>query len=291
MATSYTVSCNGSRYVAKVGPMAPLSQIVEGVCQQLKPPLDPSSCQLLLNKKPLDLSTPVRFANLPRDAKLELNTGQVHVFTRDAAMAAEAAARGDTDLPPEFYEFTPDDYRTVVAGYAQKRAKEESGLRTAKLREAEERQKAAAFGPVAVRVHLANGLIIQASFQPLDTVAALQQLVERCLLPTKAKWYLYTTPPKQPLKEATVTLYSAGLVPAANVYFGCDSGGVAEPYLRPEVLAMLAEPPKREQTAAQGQAGDSRSEGGRGGDAAFRSSSTATDGGAKKVPKWMKLGK
>lgn len=64
--------------------MAPLSKVVEEACKALKPPRDPSSCQLLLNKKQQDLATPVRYANIPKDAKLELLTG---MKTWDVALA------------------------------------------------------------------------------------------------------------------------------------------------------------------------------------------------------------
>lgn len=56
--------------------MQPLSTLVADVLAQLKlaGQLRPEDCQLLLRGKPLDLSTPLRFANVGRD-KLELRTG------------------------------------------------------------------------------------------------------------------------------------------------------------------------------------------------------------------------
>ncbi len=56
--------------------MQPLSALVADVLGQLKlaEQLRPEDCQLLLRGKPLDLSTPLRFANIGRD-KLELRTG------------------------------------------------------------------------------------------------------------------------------------------------------------------------------------------------------------------------
>ena len=56
--------------------MSPLSTVLESVCLQSKDKLDPSNCELHYQKKKLDLGTPVRFANLPKDAKLELVTGE-----------------------------------------------------------------------------------------------------------------------------------------------------------------------------------------------------------------------
>ena len=57
--------------------MAPLQKIVEEFALQQKVQLDVHSCRLFYQKKLLDLSTPVRFANLPKEAKLELVTGVI----------------------------------------------------------------------------------------------------------------------------------------------------------------------------------------------------------------------
>lgn len=55
--------------------MAPLQKIIETFCFQQKPQMDVSGCQLFYQKKLLDPTTPVRFTNLPKEAKLELVTG------------------------------------------------------------------------------------------------------------------------------------------------------------------------------------------------------------------------
>ena len=55
--------------------MEPLSTVVAQAIDIMKLDTDAGSCKLLHSGKQLDLSTPVRFANLPRDAKLELITG------------------------------------------------------------------------------------------------------------------------------------------------------------------------------------------------------------------------
>ena len=65
----------GKRQAVPAKPMEPLSRVVDQAVEVMKLDTDAGSCKLLHNGKQLDLSTPVRFANLPRDAKLELVTG------------------------------------------------------------------------------------------------------------------------------------------------------------------------------------------------------------------------
>ena len=55
--------------------MEPLSTVVAQAIEIMKLDTDAGSCKLMHNSKQLDLSTPIRFANLPRDAKLEMITG------------------------------------------------------------------------------------------------------------------------------------------------------------------------------------------------------------------------
>lgn len=57
--------------------MASLKMVLEAALNQLGiKGADPSACRLLLKDKPLDLSLPVRFANIPAGSKLVLLTGE-----------------------------------------------------------------------------------------------------------------------------------------------------------------------------------------------------------------------
>ena len=47
----------------KLTPMQKLSQILDIVGEQIHQELDPAACKLMYNKKQLELSLPVRFAN------------------------------------------------------------------------------------------------------------------------------------------------------------------------------------------------------------------------------------
>ncbi len=160
---------------------------------------------------------------------------------------------------------------------------------------------------------------VQANFQATEPLSSLQTFVKACLTPNGPSWYLFTTPPKQVLKDARPTLFQAGLVPAAIVYIGISESPASssmshidsaqEPQngfpsksdhlLRPELMAVLGEQPqwiprKRTDTAfAQGNSGSAaeKGKGSHAGDgAAGFSNGRARDEKAKKGPKWLKLG-
>ncbi|BDA50940.1 probable tether containing UBX domain for GLUT4 at C-terminar half [Coccomyxa sp. Obi] len=384
MAASFGVLYNGKRQVVKLTPMQPLITIVEHISKASNQQLDPSTCKIFHNKKELDASTPVRFANIPSGATLELRTGQervlgiqeqrpaaipeqpglpqtqqpsasvapasttteassqaatetpaaqevaqtssstttaattvtqapapadslslgrqIHVFSQAAAAEAEAMRGAEEEPPEEFFEFTPDDYHRVVAGQARERARAETGLRTQKLREDEMRRRAAALGPVPIRVHFPDDIILQASFGALEQLSVLRDLIQKCLLPSvnSGKWQLYTTPPKQVIKDFSASFYTASLVPAANVHISVADGSMKEgPFLRPEVMALQGPPPEErglahKQQPQPRQAQDARDAAAAASVAAAGASSSGTGRSsgqdAKKLPKWMKLG-
>jgi hypothetical protein len=181
-----------------------------------------------------------------------------------------------------------------------------------------------------VRVHFPDATILQASFSARQPLQAVQQLVRQVAVPRLAPGlYLYTTPPKAVLKDASATLHKLKLVPAAHLYVGCDasklggasSPGTAGPYLRPEAMALMQDtlPPELlPHLQQQQQSSNGHGHGGGGGGSSSGSAAAAAEaqrvmaaaaaasrsaaggsgrggGGdgeaAKKVPKWMQLGK
>eukprot|EP00884_Botryococcus_braunii_P018342 jgi/Botrbrau1/5191/Bobra.0172s0060.2 len=149
----------------------------------------------------------------------------IYVFTREAAAASETSARPmEEDVGADFYEFTAEDYHRVMAGYSRQRQAGEKGLRTSKLREAEEAERAARLGPVTLRIAFPDGTIVQAEFKATETLEAVRNFVASCVRKDVQNWYLYTAPPKQVIKDWSVTLFRAGLVPAALVFCGPTEG-------------------------------------------------------------------
>ncbi|GAX84069.1 hypothetical protein CEUSTIGMA_g11493.t1 [Chlamydomonas eustigma] len=173
---------------------------------------------------------------------------KVAVYTQAALEAATAEAakmKGDSiDMTDDFYDVTPDDIAWVTKSSGGKKG--DGQLLTKALRDAAELRRAAVYGPIPVRIHFPDNIIVQAAFSALDTIAALQDLVAQVLtsdLSVKGAFYLYTTPPRQVLKDSDVTLFKAQLVPAAHVYVHVVEGrapnGFQGPYLKSSVLSLM----------------------------------------------------
>lgn len=78
-----------------------------------------------------------------------------------------AAASGGDDPGDAFFEFTAEDAHRIAAQRAQRAQRAEAGLRTGRLREAEEARRAAALPPVPIRVHLPGGAVLQVGARAL----------------------------------------------------------------------------------------------------------------------------
>lgn len=64
-------------------------------------------------------------------------------------------------MPDSFYEFGADDFAAVMKGYSQSKAEAEKGLRTAKMRDQEERDRARRYPEATIRIELPDGLLLQ----------------------------------------------------------------------------------------------------------------------------------
>jgi tether containing UBX domain for GLUT4 len=172
----------------------------------------------------------------------------VHVFTRQAEAERDAAqlAAAAPPLDESAYDVTEGDLRRVMAGYAARRNQEERGLMTRQMREAQEAARAAACGPVAVRLELPDGHVLQATFAATAPLEELRAVALRALAPAAgASCHLFTAPPKVVLRDMAATFYAARLAPAARVHVGFAGDVEGGPLLRPEVAELLGEPPAR----------------------------------------------
>ena len=66
------------------------------------------------------------------------------------------------DEPPDsFYEFGPDDFAVVMKGYSRSKAEAEKGLRTGKMREQEQHDKARRFPSTTIRIEFPDGYLLR----------------------------------------------------------------------------------------------------------------------------------
>ncbi|KAK1290497.1 hypothetical protein QJS10_CPB18g00507 [Acorus calamus] len=168
---------------------------------------------------------------------------EIHVFTNRATLLesneATSTSTSQIDEPDDFYEFTPEDYYHVMANKMGAQF-----LKTRKIREAEEAKRRAKITKAVIRVHFPDNYILEAKFQPSETIQCLVDLLQKVLARPDLPFYLYTTPPKEQIKDMLKDFYSAGFAPGAIVYFSYgnlprgDQIVNSSPFLRDEILSL-----------------------------------------------------
>jgi tether containing UBX domain for GLUT4 len=193
----------------------------------------------------------------------------------NGAPPAPSAKNNDEEEDDSFFEFTAEDWALAQRAADRRRREQEARpFTTQAQRDAAMRARAESFGPVPVRLHYPDGSIAQAEFAATDALFSVWELAARlasaelagvgsgegskCTTTTTTNnnndslpLYLYTAPPKTVIKDLSVTLYQAGLVPAANLHVGSSAPSAqrqpAPPSLRSEARALMSEgvPPVR----------------------------------------------
>ncbi|KAK1270585.1 hypothetical protein QJS04_geneDACA014062 [Acorus gramineus] len=160
---------------------------------------------------------------------------EIRVFTNPAASAesneATAISTSEPDEPDDFYEFTPADYYRVIANKMG-----DQFLKTRKFREAEAAKRRARITKAVIRVRFPDNYTLEVKFQPSETIQCLVDLLRKVLARPDLPFYLYTTPPKERIKDMLKDFYSAGFAPGAIVYFSYDLP--KGPFLRDEILSL-----------------------------------------------------
>ncbi|KAG0585035.1 hypothetical protein KC19_3G252500 [Ceratodon purpureus] len=170
---------------------------------------------------------------------------EIKVYISPAAIqSAEptgSSVRPGDDYPDEFYEFTAADYAAVQAS----KPKEEIHLKTKKIREREAAAaaKRAQRAKATIRVHFPDGFVLEATFKSMETISDIMELVRKAITRPDLPFYLYTTPPKKPLRDLQQNMINASFCPGANVHFSFNPSQAVEipregPYLRPEVQEL-----------------------------------------------------
>uniref|UniRef100_H2Z5Z9 UBX domain-containing protein n=1 Tax=Ciona savignyi TaxID=51511 RepID=H2Z5Z9_CIOSA len=120
----------------------------------------------------------------------------------------------------DFFEVTIDDVRKMMADLKHGREEHDSKeLLTEELRKTRKLERASKYPKVMIRLVFPSRHILQAVFNPLETIKELYALVQEYVA---KPFYLFTTPPKTMLKDQSVTLFDAGFAPAARVYVSSD---------------------------------------------------------------------
>ncbi|KAI5077916.1 hypothetical protein GOP47_0007740 [Adiantum capillus-veneris] len=173
---------------------------------------------------------------------------EVNVSVRRAALRekdgdASASIQSQEEESDDFYEFTEEDYARMLAS-----KKPETFLKTKKIRDAEEAARRTRLTKSIIRVQFPDNYIVEAKFQPSDSLLTLIDLLKKVISRVDVPFDLYTTPPKQTLQDMKKDFYSLGLVPGALVYFSYNlSKGFSEeeqsrilstPYLQSDVMAL-----------------------------------------------------
>jgi tether containing UBX domain for GLUT4 len=195
-------------------------------------------------------------------------------------------------LPDDFYAPTTADVQKSFASLSgTTHSLNNAPLMTKKMRDSEQARKMSRFRKVLIRVRLPDRTALQGTFTPSSTVRDVVKFVNSALRNPKAvKFNLFVTPPKTILKDLDATLWSRGLVPAALVNLGIETGpSDSAELLRDEVLGLLEDVPVQGESVLSTTAPPVAAESTGKGPIAGRSTGAAS--GSKKVPAWLMKGK
>ncbi|CAL1540507.1 unnamed protein product [Lymnaea stagnalis] len=99
---------------------------------------------------------------------------------------------------------------------------EDQPLMTKAMRQSQTEALYDHYDRVVIRVQFPEKLTLQGVFRPREPVAALYSFVKAHIKNEKLSFYLYTSPPKEVLKDKKSSLAANRLAPAVIVYFGSD---------------------------------------------------------------------
>ncbi|KAM1009271.1 hypothetical protein FF1_044737 [Malus domestica] len=165
---------------------------------------------------------------------------EIRVFETSASSSSSSQSEeSKTEEPEDFYEFTAEDYYRVLNA-----KKEDNTLKTRKLREAEKAARRSKITKTVIRVRFPDHHTLEATFNSSETVQSLVDLVVKVVARPDLPFYIYTTPPKKPIKDMSQDFHTAGFVPGAIVYFSYDipkddaAVAMSGPFLQEEIMSL-----------------------------------------------------
>ncbi|KAH9308674.1 hypothetical protein KI387_036585, partial [Taxus chinensis] len=87
--------------------------------------------------------------------------------------------------PDDFYEFTSEDYYRLMAS-----KKEDNILKTRKVRDAEQAAHRGNISKAVIRVQFPDNYIIEADFQPSETISTLMDLLKKVVARSDLPFYI-----------------------------------------------------------------------------------------------------
>ncbi|KAF7232148.1 hypothetical protein EG68_07383 [Paragonimus skrjabini miyazakii] len=156
-------------------------------------------------------------------------------LVRTHSNSSSGGAHTSDDIPDEFFNHTEEDIRNILRAYRSEWTNGQP-LQTAAMRKSARDQMYRKYPRAIIQFHWSDGVVVQACFDPRERVSALYQFVKEIIQFPEIEFQLYTTPPKFVLKDKTVNLIDANLVPMAKVYFSGKSTK-ADDALLPELLS------------------------------------------------------
>ncbi|KAF3337952.1 tether containing UBX domain for GLUT4 [Carex littledalei] len=170
---------------------------------------------------------------------------EICVFTSSSGSVGPSGLPISTEVEPDdFYDLTPEDFYRLMG---DRIGAQSQVLKTRKIREAEAAARRARITKAVIRVRFPDSYILEAKFKPSEKIQDLVDLLLKVIARPDIPFYLYTTPPKERIKDTSKDFYSAGFAPGAIVYFSYDLPNDSElnteetkagPYLREEIRAL-----------------------------------------------------
>eukprot|EP00262_Sarcandra_glabra_P013082 TRINITY_DN3541_c0_g1_i1.p1 TRINITY_DN3541_c0_g1~~TRINITY_DN3541_c0_g1_i1.p1 ORF type:complete len:250 (+),score=50.49 TRINITY_DN3541_c0_g1_i1:70-819(+) len=169
---------------------------------------------------------------------------EIRVFTNTPTSITSdkvsATSISNNEEQDEFYEFTAEDYYRVMST-----KKEDKFLKTRKIRESEEAARRSRITKAVIRVRFPDNFTLEATFHPSETIQSLIDLLMKVMARPELPFYIYTTPPKELIKDTSKDFYSAGFAPGAIVYFAYNLPKVDDcaamnsgPFLRDNIISL-----------------------------------------------------
>ncbi|GAB0099421.1 UBX domain [Sergentomyia squamirostris] len=189
-----------------------------------------------VNSKKEDAISAEEMKKLEEEIKI-IGDNDAVIFSLDSAQRVQ-----ERDLPDSFFDLTIDDVRLLLRDLKdQVKSLDDAPLMTAKLRDMENDQKILKllqYKKTVIRIQFPDRHVLQATFNPIDTIETVTNLVRKHLEDPNLSFHLFTTPPKEilPLKSRLVELKC---VPQAVIHFGVEEEDTKGNFLKQDHLQNL----------------------------------------------------